>query len=188
MDLYLIRHTLPGVPPGVCYGQADVDVAESFESEAAAVLAKLDGIVPAACYSSPLRRCAKLAAALTTGEVRHDPRLMELSFGSWEMRRWEDIPRPALDRWGQAFVEEAPPGGESLRALHGRVQGFLRDARACSHDGPVLAITHAGVIRVLLAEALGLPLEAVFRFHLDYGGVTRLHFQSALPTVEYVNR
>ena len=41
MEIYLIRHTSVSVEAGICYGQSDVPVAESFAAEAAQVRAKL---------------------------------------------------------------------------------------------------------------------------------------------------
>lgn len=188
MQLYLIRHTTPAVPPGVCYGQSEIDVAASFADEIAAIRAKLTGLSPAACYSSPLQRCARLASALGFGEPRHDERLKELHFGSWEMQAWDTIPRHELDRWGRFHVNEAPPGGETFADLHRRAKEFLHDPTVRQHTGPVLAVTHAGVIRALLAEALNLPLNEAFRFHLDYGSITKLSLKEPMPAVSYVNR
>lgn len=188
MRIHLIRHTAPAIPAGVCYGQADVDVAASFFDEAEAVRAKIAGIVPVASYSSPLSRAVRLAVSLGFGEARHDARLMELHFGDWELRPWADIPREHLDRWGQAYVHVAPPGGETFAELHGRSAAFLREAMEQHRGRDVLVVTHAGVIRALLADALNLPLTEVFRFHLDYGSVTQIRLEDGMPVVGYVNR
>ena len=188
MQLYLIRHTTPAVAPGVCYGQSDVDVVETFVAEVQAVRTKIAGITPAASYSSPLSRCARLASSLKLGETQHDARLMELDFGDWEMRAWDDIPREKLDRWGGAYTHVAPPGGETFTELHTRASDFLRELIARHHGHDVVAVTHAGVIRALLADVLNLPLTEVFRFHLDYGSVTQLKLGEGMPAVGYVNR
>lgn len=188
MQLYLIRHTTPAVPPGVCYGQVDVDVAATFFDEVQAVRAKIADITPAASYSSPLSRAARLAASLGLGETQHDARLMELDFGDWELRAWEEIPQEHLDRWGKAYTHIAPPGGETFIELHGRASDFLRELLDRHRGQDVVVVTHAGVIRALLAEVLNLPLTEVFRFHLDYGSVTHLRLGDAVPAVGYVNR
>ena len=52
----------------------------------------------------------------------------------------------------------------------------------------MVAVTHAGVIRALLAHALKLPLENVPGFHLDFGGVTKLVMSTSHINVAYVNR
>lgn len=187
MECYLIRHTAPAVAAGVCYGRADVALADSFAAEAERVRAKLAGIAAHACYSSPLTRCARLAELLAADAPRHDVRLQELSFGAWEMLPWDAIPRSDLEQWSARYVDSAPPGGETYAALHARASAFFREL-AARHDGAVFVVTHAGVIRALLAEVLQLPLRDTFRFHLDYGGVTRLDLGGAAAAVGYVNR
>lgn len=187
MQLYLIRHTTPDVPPGVCYGQSEIGLTDSFAWEAQTIRDKLADIPFTACYSSPLQRCARLARELFAGEPRHDARLRELAFGQWELQPWQAIPQEEMERWSTDWVTLAPPGGESFAELHQRAGAFLHDLRQ-KHDGPVLAVTHSGVIRALLAEASGLPLTAVFRFRLDFGGVTRLDFNGTVPAVVTVNR
>jgi alpha-ribazole phosphatase len=187
VELYLVRHTAPEVAHGICYGRTDLDVCAGFEHELAKVQTKLAGIVPARFYSSPQLRCLRLAKALDLGKPALDERLVELHFGRWELQSWDDIPRDEFDAWAHAYVDQAPPGGESFRAMHGRVAAFLHEIGKEPCNGPVIVITHAGVIRAMLAEALQLPLTEVFRFRLDFGGITQLRLQRKLE-VGYVNR
>mgnify|MGYP001230791718 CR=1 FL=1 len=43
MEVFLIRHTKTAVIPGTCYGNSDVDVADSFPEEAEKVRGRLKG-------------------------------------------------------------------------------------------------------------------------------------------------
>jgi len=179
---------MPEIAKGVCYGQSDIDVAASFDDELALLRAKLPLAPDVVIYSSPSRRCLQLASAIAGNRpVQQDARLMELHFGEWELRHWDDIPRAELDNWANAYVEHAPPGGESFRAMHGRVAAFLHALTETACEAPVVIVTHAGVIRAMLAEALQLPLTDAFRFHLDFGSVTQLLLRQALE-IGYVNR
>ena len=63
MDIYLIRHTAPLVDKGICYGQTDLDVTDSFEAELEQIRPHIPGDIKKV-YSSPLQRCLKLATAL----------------------------------------------------------------------------------------------------------------------------
>ncbi|MEM7799909.1 MAG: histidine phosphatase family protein, partial [Chloroflexota bacterium] len=58
MKLIIVRHTEVGVEPGICYGCSDVPLADTFEEEAATVLAKLERYSRSwtKIYSSPLTR------------------------------------------------------------------------------------------------------------------------------------
>ena len=188
MQLYLVRHTQLAVPPGVCYGQSNIDVADSFVCDLAAVRAKISDIVPAASFSSPLKRCRKLANHLNLQNLQLDNRLLELNFGAWEMQNWQDIPRQELDAWSQTFVDTPPPNGESFHDLYRRASDFVTELQTSYQNQNVLVITHAGVIRAMLALALHLSLIDVFKFELAYGGLTLLKFMPELVSVAYVNR
>jgi len=188
MQLYLVRHTQLAVAPGVCYGQTNLDVADSFIGDLVAVRAKIIDIVPAANFSSPLKRCRKLANHLNLQNLHLDSRLQELNFGAWEMQNWLDIPRTELDAWSHTFVDTPPPNGESFHDLYRRVNDFVTDIQKCYQNQNVLIITHAGVIRAMLALALNLPLIEAFKFELDYGGLTLLKFMPEQVSVAYVNR
>ncbi|HYD33464.1 MAG TPA: alpha-ribazole phosphatase [Methylophilaceae bacterium] len=193
MRLHLVRHTVPDILPGICYGQTDVNVADTYTHDVEIVLEKLARIQPAVIYSSPLIRCSQLAEAIAAPkfcEVQHDSRLMELNFGDWELKAWDDIPRGLMDVWAEDLVRQAPPSGESFHALFMRVQGFLEEVTTNpSYIGKdVVALTHAGVIRAMLSHALNLPLADSFRFQIDYGSVTSISIEKAITQVLYVNR
>jgi probable phosphoglycerate mutase len=110
--------------------------------------------------SSPLRRCLETAALLGCRDPEREPRLAEMSWGAWEGRRLEEL-RAAL---GEAMAaNEArgwdfrPEGGESPRDVLARVRSWL--AEVAARGEPTLAITHRGVIRAVLADALGWDLR-----------------------------
>ena len=60
MEIYLIRHTTPAVGKGICYGQTDLDITDSFKEEVAAIIPHLPDNIQTV-FSSPLQRCKKLA-------------------------------------------------------------------------------------------------------------------------------
>lgn len=172
MSLYLIRHTRVGCAPGLCYGQLDVPLAESFAEEAQAVRNTLaaqfpDGLPPV--WSSPSQRCQRLADALAV-PYRTDARLMELNFGTWEGRTWAELDSPEARHWGDHWQTAAPPAGESLPELLTRLQDFLAEINSAD----ALLLTHAGAIRAIHHLVLGEPLEAAFRRPVGYGELLRL--------------
>jgi alpha-ribazole phosphatase len=191
MKLTLIRHTSLQVPVGVCYGQSDIDVAASFANELELTKAKIAGMMFDAVYTSPLQRCDKLAVALNIGEVVHDARLKELHFGDWEMQAWDDIPRNIFDDWAHNYANKAPPNGETFSQLQQRALSFLAEMLVKHADEHIVVISHGGVIRALLAHALNMELKGLFRFGIDYGGVTQMEFgeleSGKVPKINYVN-
>lgn len=163
MQLILVRHPRPLVATGVCYGSTDLDVAaEQIDTVANALAAELAGPLSAGApvYSSPLRRCASLAAKVAGPAVIHDPRLVEMHFGAWEMQPWDDIPRAAIDSWAADMTRYRPGGGESVLQMAARVAAFHADMRRLALRQPVaIVICHAGTMRLLAACHAGLTLE-----------------------------
>jgi len=59
-EIYLIRHTTPLVAKGICCGQTDLDITDSFKEEAAIIRQHLPENM-GSVHSSPLQRCSRLA-------------------------------------------------------------------------------------------------------------------------------
>jgi alpha-ribazole phosphatase len=186
MDIYLIRHTNTAADPGLCYGHSDVGLADSFNDEAQDLHDKLPEF-DADCkvFSSPLTRC--LALAKTFSEtITTDARLKELHFGDWEGLRFDDIDADALQHWTNDFVKAAPPNGENFEDLYERADSFWQDLSAVKAE-QVLVITHAGVIRALLARALNMPLANSFQLRIDAGSVHKLRHSDEYTYIDYIN-
>lgn len=166
MALTLLRHTTPDVAPGICYGQTNLNVVDTFAEEALRVVASLPRIDR--IYSSPLTRCAKLADFVgeRTGlpPIR-DARLIEMDFGRWEMQPWGDLPRHELDAWANDFLDARPHGGESVAELTARTHAAISDLN--TPDAHTLIVTHAGVIKAAFAALGG---EHHYRSTVSYGG------------------
>jgi alpha-ribazole phosphatase len=163
MKLWLVRHAMPLVDSGVCYGASDVPADQQATLEAARSLAdRLPTGLAVSC--SPLRRCRQLADALCALRPdlawRPDPRLAEMDFGRWEGARWDAIARDDLDGWAADFPGWRCGGGDSVAQLMARVAQAL--AEAWRTGGDALWITHGGVVGALrlLAAGVTLPKQA----------------------------
>ena len=166
MILHLIRHPKPVVEAGICYGRLDLE-AENVAAVAEALRADLPPDLPV--WSSPLRRCLTLAKHLHPAPLI-DERLVEMNFGDWEGVCWDAVPRAELDAWAADVAGYAPPGGESPRELQRRALDFV-----AALDVPeAVIVTHAGVIRTLLAHWQGLPPERWTELNFAYGSCTRV--------------
>ncbi|WP_138429333.1 alpha-ribazole phosphatase [Fodinibius saliphilus] len=188
MDIYLIRHTTPDIEEGICYGQKDIGLAVDYANEVNILKRKLPkGYHNFTTYSSSLERCKKLADELATKEPITDDRLMELNFGDWEGRKWDNISQNELGEWMENFVEVVCPGGESYRQLHNRVEAWWKEQLE-GKDDQLLVITHGGVIRCLLSLVLGIPLGNSFQLTIDYGGVSKISRRHNRNSVRFINR
>jgi len=143
-----MRHAQPLIETGVCYGATDMPADVSATAAAAAAAAQA---VPQAAqlWCSPLQRCVQLADALLRLRpdlgLHLDARLVEMDFGRWEGTRWDAIPRAAIDAWTAQFWQCRFGGRESVADLMARVGAAWDDTRR--EAGPVVWVTHAGVIR-----------------------------------------
>jgi alpha-ribazole phosphatase len=169
--LYLIRHTTPAIAPGICYGQLDVGVTESFTAEANDVLHYLPP--PQLILTSPLLRTRRLAEHLAQAhgcELRSDARLLEKHFGAWEGKAWNDIARSEIDAWAENFMGYAAQGGESAQQVMLRVQSLLREVAQMPQENIAL-VAHAGSIRAMLAVMGGVKLADVLEWEVGMGAV-----------------
>ena len=147
----------------------------------------------AAIYSSPRSRCTESARILAIGRacsVTTVDSLRELDFGELEGRTYEEIAalHPEFyQRWMDHPTEVQFPGGESFQQMRSRVIRAVDELRR-RHEGHAFAlVTHGGVNRIILAEALQLPPANLFRIGQRYACVNRISFLGELPVVDLVN-
>lgn len=192
--LVLVRHAeTEASARGRCYGSLDVALSPAGRRQAAGLGEALRELPLAAVYASPLRRAFDTAAAVAGPqglEAVACEGLRELDFGELEGRPYDRIQaeRPELYR---AWMEEPAavrfPGGESLADLRARVLPAAA-AITARHEGEAVAlVAHGGVMRVLLADALGLADGAVFRLEQSCGGVSVVDRVEGTPVVRVVN-
>lgn len=134
-----------------------------------------------AVISSPLRRCVEFAQVYGEREglpVYREPDFQEIDFGEWE--GWS--PAALFEAQGERLTafwrdprQHPPPGGETLDALEARLARGWQRWVAEPPGARVLVVCHGGVIRVLLAKALGLdPAHLLSRVQVPYACLTRL--------------
>ncbi|MCD4770547.1 MAG: alpha-ribazole phosphatase family protein [Bacteroidales bacterium] len=177
MRYYLVRHTKPDVPDSICYGQTDVDVLPSFEREKDDILKKLGKIEFDRIYSSPLKRCARLAKSIDLPgcQIIFDNRLMELDFGAWEMKPWTEIENSCVaKRWFEDYINSPTPYGESYMDLLERVRHFIIDIQDEKDITSQLIICHRGIMGAFYTIINNLDPGRAFDLKIDFGSVVEL--------------
>jgi alpha-ribazole phosphatase len=189
MTVYLLRHTETTLPSSICFGQTDVALSATFPVEARKIKKVVSELNIQACYSSPLVRCKQLAESIFKDQnlIKVDNRLMELNFGEWEMKKWEQIDKGEIEQWSTDFVKIACPGGESYLQLQKRVMAFWKELQKSAQQ-TVLVVTHAGVIRALLSTLLEIPLERSFSITIEQGKLTKITIDKQLVSLVYLNK
>lgn len=192
MDIYLIRHSAVYNPNKLCYGQSEIPLEENFThyfnslEESLGTALKNNAIF----YSSPLRRCTKLASFLSNNNFISDNRIMELNFGNWELQPWDTIDSQQLNPWMADFVNYKTPNGENFIDLAHRCSLFWEQILQHTSHQNLFIITHAGVIRAILAHILQFPLHNSFDIQIDYASITKINYQAKFDkyTIQYINK
>lgn len=192
--IVLVRHVEPNpAVRGRCYGALDVGLSPEGRRRARALAQALEGLALQAVYTSPLRRALETALPLAAARGLSpvvDEDLRELDFGELEGMTYEEIAarHPKLyAAWMGRPTEVRFPGGESYAELRRRVSRALPELRARHAGDEIAVVAHGGVNRVVLAEALALPPEAVFRLAQAPGAISVVDWVADVPLVQLVN-
>jgi len=127
--------------------------------------------------SSPLQRCARFAAEL--GEqlnlsVHLDKDLQELHFGAWEGQSAAALMETDAEALGLFWADPygfTPPQGEPVRVFSARVLAAVARLQAAYAGERILLVSHGGVMRLLLAQARGLPREQLLNVEVGHGAL-----------------
>jgi broad specificity phosphatase PhoE len=144
-------------------------------------------------YSSDLRRARDTADALAAHfglEVELRSALREMHFGEWQGLSWEQVSErfpESAQGWVNRFPHYAIPGAELFRNFKRRVQVALEELVAANRSRCPLIVTHAGVVRVILASALGLPDKNLFRMAQEPCAVNVIDYQQNGAVVQRIN-
>jgi len=176
MEIYLIRHTSVDVPPGYTYGQTDVPLRPSFEEEAAIVKSNLEGMEFDKVWTSPLSRCTRLATYCGYPDAEREDRIMELNFGDWEMKSWDELSAdPRSKAWFDDWINICSPNGESMMDLFKRVSAFLDEIREKNFKR-VCLFAHGGVLTCARIYAGHYEIKNAFDNMPTYGSIIKLSF------------
>jgi 2,3-bisphosphoglycerate-dependent phosphoglycerate mutase len=196
----LLRHGRTNAnATGVLAGRSPgVELDEVGIQQAAASAARIAPLPIRAVVSSPLRRCRQTAKAVLdaredTVPLAADAGLVECGYGSWTGRKLKDLAKEKLWR----TVQQQPsavrfPEGEAMTEMSARATAAIRawDAKIGAEHGDDalwVAVSHGDVIKAILADALGMHLDAFQRIMVDPASISVIHYADTRPFVLRMN-
>ena len=145
-----------------------------------------------AVVHSPLERCIQTTDGLLGRRpdvARHvDERLSECDYGDWTGRALAELATDPL--W--PVIQERPssvtfPGGESMLAMAQRATVAVAEWVSTHPDGVVAVVSHGDVIKAILSDALGQPLDAFQRIVVGPGSLSVVRYDPERAMVLRMN-
>ena len=193
--VYLIRHgEVEHAAARRFLGHADVPLSPVGREQAEALARTLGSEAIEAVYASDLVRAQASAAPLAAARRRVPelvPALREIALGRWDGLTFAEMEAREPDtvrRWLADAAGFVYPGGESLRDLHARVLPALRTLVARHAGRRIAVVAHSGTNRVILGEALGVPLGEIVRIGQVYGAWSLVEYGDDAPIVHTLNQ
>ncbi len=132
--------------------------------------------------SSPYHRCRAFAERLAERrhcELRLDDHFREMDFGEWTGMKakdlWDQEPERLQQLWESPHTFVAPEG-EAILGFCARVNEGLQLILEENPHRSILLVTHAGVIRCVLAEALGISPLSALKFSIKHAHFSCLRY------------
>jgi broad specificity phosphatase PhoE len=176
--VFLLRHAAHGLVDHVLCGRmAGVRLGPEGHAQARLLAERMAREARiAALHTSPAERCRETAAHLAqrlglTAEVREA--LDEIDFGAWTGRSFAELQGDALwHDWNTQRDASRAPGGESMREAQARALSHIAELCRRHPDQGVALVSHGDVIKSVIAQVLGLPLQAYARFEIAPASVS----------------
>ncbi|UCH45037.1 MAG: histidine phosphatase family protein [Nitrospiraceae bacterium] len=145
-----------------------------------------------AVYSSGLSRALK-SAEIIAEPFKLKPvvieNLKERSFGVWEGMTFSEIEEKypdAFRAWADNPLEYSPIEGENTLDVRDRALKAWNEIIRNHMDEAIAIVSHGGIIRVILCEMLGVPLENIFKIEQDFGALNIIELWD-YPTIRCLN-
>lgn len=182
---------LAGRTPGVELDRVGIE-------QAGAAAERMAPLPLVAVVSSPLRRTRQTAKTVVDARTDHLPvvpetGLIECGYGAWTGRKLRDLAKEEL--W--STVQQRPsavrfPDGEAMTEMSARATATIRswDAKIAAEHGDDaiwVAVSHGDVIKAILADALGMHLDAFQRIMVDPASISVVHYAASRPFVLRMN-
>lgn len=169
-------------------GQEDAPLSELGLRQAEALAVRLSDEPIDLIFASPLQRAAQTARIIARHhpDVPFDvaPALMEIHHGDWQGLLVDEVIArygPELREWRLYPTRSQMPHGESFSNILKRVLDF-KELLHKEHNGRnVLISTHDVVVKILVADALGMNMDRINRIWVTNASISVIEYGDDLP-------
>lgn len=182
MLLLLVRHALTPITGRRLTGWLPgFHLSEEGEKQAANVAERLSTVPLKAIYSSPLERCSETAEMIAQRhglEVVKLEGIGEVRYGDWQGRTFRSL--YGTKAWRQLRARPADfrfPKGETIREAQTRGMAAVEELLGKHRGKVVVVVSHADLIRLIVAGYVGLSLELYTRMTVGPASVTAISFE-----------
>ena len=176
---------------GQIMGEQPVPLNRHGEAQAKRLASFLKSRPIHALYSSPVVRAlqtAEILASMLQVPLTPDQGLTEINVGEWEGQYWKDLTDQFARQQFYTKPEEArPPGGETLCEVQIRAVAAVERARARAAADRLLFVSHADVVRTILAYYLKFDLKTVRQMRIDHASLTALELNGTQADLLFLN-
>lgn len=130
--------------------------------------------------SSPMKRCIEFAREVSEQHgipLETETDLREVGFGSWEGRQPTEVKQTAPDEYAAFYadpVHARPTGAEPLNDFIERTVNVYQQIVARYHGQHILIVSHAGVMRSIIAHTLHAAPIGLYRIKVENAGICRI--------------
>jgi broad specificity phosphatase PhoE len=168
---------------GRIMGARPVPLNQNGITQVARLALQLTALPAPALYSSPLiraRQTADILASTLHLSIVEEPGLTEIGVGEWEGRYWNEFEgAPARVNFYRLPEEARPPGGETLGEVQQRAVAAVRRILSRTSGMPAVLVTHADVIRTIVAHYLEAALQTTRHMQIGHASVTALRINGS---------
>ena len=189
MRLILVRHgESEWNRIGRYQGQEDAPLSELGLRQADALGNRLQHERIDAIYASPLQRAKRTGEAIARFHPSvpfiEDKALYEIHHGEWQGLLADEVREryaELLEEWRTYPTRCQMPGGESFSNILKRTLTLRERVSKLHHDGTVIFSTHDVVIKILIADALGMHMDRINRIWVTNASISVIEYTDAIP-------
>ncbi|MGC1403079.1 MAG: histidine phosphatase family protein [Thermodesulfobacteriota bacterium] len=173
--LFLVRHgEVVSQGQGKFLGFTDLGLSLRGKRQIQSLAEYLKNVSLDQAYASDLKRAVDSARSICQSRSIKPvtrPAFREMNMGDWDGKSWEEVKKGNPEIRALFFYDLKNfyfPGGENWTQFRSRVLKGLKTLLKENQGKNILLVAHAGVNRIILAQALGLRFKNMFFMDQGY--------------------